>query len=55
MDKFGKRIHSIATINEPWCVSWLSYYWGEHAPGIKNIEATAKSMHNILLSTWQCS
>ena len=27
MDKYGKRIHSIATINEPWCVSWLSYYW----------------------------
>tara|TARA_A100001015_G_scaffold320946_1_gene449283 strand:+ start:2351 stop:3682 length:1332 start_codon:yes stop_codon:yes gene_type:complete len=50
MDKFGKRIHSIATINEPWCVSWLSHYWGEHAPGIKSIEATAKSMHNILLA-----
>ena len=50
MDKYGKRIHSIATINEPWCVSWLSYYWGEHAPGIKNIAATAKSMHNILLA-----
>ena len=50
MDKYGKRIHSIATINEPWCVSWLSYYWGEHAPGIRNIAATAKSMHNILLA-----
>ncbi len=50
MDKFGKRIHSIATINEPWCISWLSHYWGEHAPGMKNIEATAKSMHNILLA-----
>ena len=50
MEKFGKRIHSIATINEPWCVSWLGYYWGEHAPGIKNIAATAKSMHNILLA-----
>ena len=50
MDKYGKRIHSIATINEPWCVSWLSHYWGEHAPGMKNIEATAKSMHNILLA-----
>ena len=50
MDKYGKRIHSIATINEPWCVSWLSYYWGEHAPGIKNIASTAKSMHNILLA-----
>ena len=50
MDKYGNRIHSIATINEPWCVSWLSHYWGEHAPGIRNIAATAKSMHNILLA-----
>ena len=50
MEKYGDRIHSIATINEPWCISWLSYYWGEHAPGIKNIEATAKSMHYILLA-----
>ena len=50
MNKFGDRLFSIATINEPWCVSWLSYYWGEHAPGIKNIEAAASAMHNILLA-----
>ncbi len=50
MKKFGDRLHSIATINEPWCVSWLSHYWGEHAPGIRNISATAKTMHNILLA-----
>ena len=50
MRKFGDRLHSVATINEPWCVAWLGYYWGEHAPGIKNLESTAKSMHYILLA-----
>ena len=48
--KFGDRLHSVATINEPWCVSWLGHYWGEHAPGLKSLEATAKSMHFILLA-----
>ena len=47
---FGDRLYSTATINEPWCVSWLSHYWGEHAPGTKSLAATAKSMHNILLA-----
>ena len=46
--KFGDRLYSTATINEPWCISWLSHYWGEHAPGLKSLAATAKSMHNIL-------
>ena len=50
MKKFGDRLYSIATINEPWCASWLSYYWGEHAPGLKNLSAASKSMHFILLA-----
>jgi len=50
MEKFGDRLYSIATINEPWCASWLSYYLGEHAPGIKDLSAAAKSMHFILLA-----
>ena len=50
MKKFGDRLYSIATINEPWCISWLSHYWGEHAPGKRDIGAAAKSMHNILLA-----
>ena len=45
---FGDQFEKISTINEPWCVSWLSHYLGEHAPGIKNIRSAAKTMHNIL-------
>ena len=48
MNKFGDRLFSIATINEPWCVSWLSYYC-ESMPGYKKIEAAASAMDNILL------
>ena len=47
---FGDQFKKISTINEPWCVSWLSHYLGEHAPGIKNIQSAAKTMHNILFA-----
>ncbi len=47
---FGDQFKKISTINEPWCVSWLSHYLGEHAPGIKNIRSAAKTMHNILFA-----
>ena len=50
MRHFGDRLFSIAPINEPWCVSWLSHYWGHHAPGVQSISAAAKSMHYIQLA-----
>ena len=33
--QFGDKFDKVTTINEPWCISWLSYYLGEHAPGKK--------------------
>ena len=50
MRHFGDRLFSIAPINEPWCVSWLSHYWGHHAPGVQSISAAARSMHYIQLA-----
>ena len=47
-EHFSDRYNKIATINEPWCVSWLSHYLGEHAPGIKDLRSAAQAMHNIL-------
>ena len=47
---FGDQFKSVATINEPWCISWLSHYLGEHAPGKKDLNAAVNSMHNILLA-----
>jgi beta-glucosidase len=50
MQAFGDRLHSVATINEPWCVSWLSHYLGHHAPGLQDLESAARSMHLILVA-----
>lgn len=49
-DKLGDRVAKIATINEPWCVSWLSHFEGHHAPGLRDIRAAARSMHHIMLA-----
>ena len=48
-DRYGDRLESLATINEPWCVSWLSHFIGEHAPGTKDLAIASKTMHNVLL------
>ena len=48
--RLGDRVASIATINEPWCVAWLSHFMGIHAPGLRDIRAAARAMHHILLA-----
>ena len=48
--RIGDRVASIATINEPWCVAWLSHFLGCHAPGHRDIRAAARVMHHILLA-----
>ncbi len=48
LDRIGDRVASVATINEPWCVTYLSYFLGYHAPGLQDISATAQSVHNVL-------
>lgn len=48
--RYGDRIATTATINEPWCVAFLSHYLGVHAPGYKDIRATARAMHHVLFA-----
>ncbi|MCU0827045.1 MAG: GH1 family beta-glucosidase [Tabrizicola sp.] len=48
--RLGDRVAAIATINEPWCVAWLSHFMGIHAPGLRDIRAAARAMHHILLA-----
>ena len=50
MGRIGDRAWSVAPINEPWCVGWLSHFWGQHAPGMRDIRATARAMHHVLLA-----
>jgi beta-glucosidase len=48
MGRIGDRMFSVAPINEPWCVGWLSHFEGAHSPGLRDIRATARAMHHVL-------
>ncbi len=50
ISRIGDRVASVATINEPWCVSWLSHFLGHHAPGKTDITAAARAVHHVLLA-----
>ena len=50
MGRLGDRIWSAAPINEPWCVGWLSHFMGYHAPGLRDIRATAHAMHHVMVA-----
>ena len=49
-DRIGDRVTSIATINEPWCIAFLSHFLGHHAPGLRDIRAASRAMHHINLA-----
>ena len=46
----GDRVKHWMTINEPWCVSFLSHQIGEHAPGWRNWPAAIAASHHVLLA-----
>lgn len=48
--RLGDRIASTATLNEPWCIAWLSHFLGHHAPGLRDIRAASRAMHHVLLA-----
>jgi beta-glucosidase len=48
--RIGDRLWSVAPVNEPWCVGWLSHFLGLHAPGLRDIRATAHAMHHVGLA-----
>ena len=50
IDRLGDRVDAVATINEPWCVAWLSHFLGGHAPGLRDIRAAARAMHHVLVA-----
>ena len=48
--RFGDRVASIATHNEPWVVATLGHEQGIFAPGIKDRAIAAQTSHHLLLS-----
>jgi beta-glucosidase len=49
----GDRVSKWITHNEPWCISFLGYGNGEHAPGHKNWGEMLAAAHHLLLSHGQ--
>jgi len=47
---FSDRLAATATINEPWCVAFLSHFLGIHAPGYRDIRAASRAMHHVLFA-----
>lgn len=48
--RFGDRLAATATINEPWCVAFLSHMLGIHAPGYRDLRAAARASHHVLFA-----
>jgi beta-glucosidase len=48
--RFGKRLASIATHNEPWCTANLGYGNAQFAPGVADPKQAIQVSHHLLLS-----
>lgn len=48
--RLGDRVDYWITQNEPWCVSYLGYAFGVHAPGLCDMQQGIDAGHHVLLS-----
>ena len=48
--RFGNRVATIATHNEPWCTAVLGHGTGQFAPGMADPDAAIQVSHHLLLS-----
>jgi beta-glucosidase len=48
--RLGDRVTHWITHNEPWCVGFLGHYFGEHAPGARDLRTALQVIHHVLLS-----
>lgn len=48
--RFGDRVASIATHNEPWCTANLGYGNAQFAPGVRDLKQSIQVSHHLLLS-----
>lgn len=49
-DAFDDLVDAWITLNEPWCSAILGYMHGTHAPGVKDVTASLKAAHHLLLT-----
>ncbi len=48
--ELGDLVPDWATLNEPWCTSWLGYGIGVHAPGVKDLDSAISAAHHTALA-----
>ena len=48
--RFGNRLKTIATHNEPWCTANLGYGNSQFAPGVTDLKKSVQVSHHLLLS-----
>lgn len=47
--RLGDRVPAFTTLNEPWCSAILGHLTGEHAPGLRDVDAALSAAHHLLL------
>ncbi len=48
--RLGDRVQGWITHNEPWVVAFMGHFYGEHAPGQRDLALALRVAHNVLLS-----
>ncbi len=48
--RLGDRVGWWITQNEPWCIAYLGYGTGVHAPGLRDNKAALTAAHHVLLA-----
>ncbi|AFU98020.1 GH1 family beta-glucosidase [Simiduia agarivorans] len=48
--RFGDRIHTFATLNEPRCAAFVGHLEGRHAPGLTCLKSTLVAAHHMMLA-----
>jgi len=43
----GDLVDSWITINEPFCIAYLGYLYGDHAPGYRDVQKAMNAVHHI--------
>jgi beta-glucosidase len=46
----GDRVKNWMTHNEPWVHSMVGHFYGDHAPGLKNLKTALQTAHHMLLA-----
>jgi beta-glucosidase len=45
--ELGDLVDQWLTFNEPFCIAYLGYLYGVHAPGIQNVQKAVNAVHHI--------